>query len=491
MRAEKNMRIEVLGHASMLISTNEASVIIDPWLVGSAYWRSWWNYPKASYDEERLRAVDAVVISHIHWDHWHGASIKKYFRGKRFIVPDEPSLRSERDLRSIGIADVVRLRNGDTFQMNDLQIRLYQFGLYLNDAAVVIANDKYKVLNANDAKIAGASLTSLLSREGRIDLAFRSHSTANARACYKIRGSHRVFDDNEHYLRSFKLFMDRVKPRYAIPFASNHCHLHPDTLHFNKVISNPSVLQNYLAQHDKEWSYEVMLPGSVWDGSEGFTHKYTNDVFVNLDEKLSDYKKDVEALLCEQSVREDRVIISDGLINRFVKMLPNLKKIGNKHRRDLSITLTFPTKASMNYTLKILQSGHAALTLEHGKQVCGPEIIIPALVFRDSILKNMFHHAAISKRVRFIGDDERDLKFISAFYSTLEKRELIGLDGCDGAYLARSFRAYTRRLSEVLVYVKAFFLLKILRLPIYEVEELVLKGKWFGASNVRSVIRER
>lgn len=485
------MKVEVLGHASMLVSTDETSVIVDPWLIGSSYWRSWWNYPRASFDEERLQKVDAVIISHIHWDHWHGATLKKFFRGKKFIVPDEPGLRSERDLQSIGINDIVRLPNGDTFKLHDLQIRLYQFGLYLNDAAVVIANDDYKILNANDAKIAGASLTRLLSKEGCIDLAFRSHSTANARACYKVRGSTQVFDDNVHYLRSFKIFMDRVKPRYAIPFASNHCHLHPDTFHFNKLISNPYVLKNYLKDYSKKWLLEIMLPGSVWQGGVGFSHKYSSEVFKDLDEKLSAYQKEVSSRLDRQLEKEDRVIINDALIDRFINFLPSLTRIKNKYHSDLCLTLTFPKKAPLYYRLKILESGHAVVNQEQQVKVFGPEIMMPALVFRDSILKNMFHHAAISKRVQFIGDGEHDLEFISAFYNNLERRELVGLGGMDRAYLARSLKAYSKRLSEILVYAKALLLLKVFRRPIYEVEELVLEGKWFSGKGTRAVIRER
>ena len=172
-------------------------------------------------------------------------------------------------------------------------------------------------------------------------------------------------------------------------------------------------------------------------------------------------------------------------------MLPNLKKLRNKYKRDLLITLTFPKKAALKYRLKILRSGSAVIDPNHKARSCGPEIIVPALVFRDSILKNMFHHAAISKRLEFIGDDESDLRFISAIYSALEKKELVGLSGFDRAYLQRCVGAYSRRFSEVTVYLKAFLLLKVFRRPIYEVEELVLEGKWFGGKNTRSVIRER
>ena len=485
------MRFEILSHACMLVSTDEASVIIDPWLIGSAYWRSWWNYPKAVYDIEKLQKVDAVIISHIHWDHWHGATLKKFFLGKKFIIPDEPGIRSEQDLRSIGISDIKRVRHGETFRVNDLNIRLYQFGLYLNDSAVVVSNDKVKIMNANDAKISGSALKSLLSKEGKIDFALRSHSTANSRACYKLRGSKEVFDDNEHYLRSFKIFMDAVQPKFAVPFASNHCHLHPETYHFNKIISNPFILEEYLDGHSKAWSFEVMLPGSSWEESEGFSHLHSKDNFSDLPIKLQEYQNDVLGALEKQNVREERVSINDQMFSRFIDMLPNSKSVPKKYHRGFSIRLNFPESASEVYCLKIMRGKYQIIKMESDLNVSGPEISMPALIFRDAIVKNMFHHAAISKRCEFIGDEKHDLILLSFFFGALERTELVGRNGLDIKYLLRSARVYTNRVPEILVYFKAFILLKFFRYTIYDVEELILEGKWLNEKRNRAIFQER
>src|SRR5690348_18027489 len=39
------MRFRILGHACLEVTSNSKQLLCDPWLVGSAYWRSWWNYP--------------------------------------------------------------------------------------------------------------------------------------------------------------------------------------------------------------------------------------------------------------------------------------------------------------------------------------------------------------------------------------------------------------------------------------------------------------
>ena len=53
-----------------------------------------------------------------------------------------------------------------------------QFGLFLNDSALVIESPNLKILNANDCKIAGQSLDQL-EKHGVFDFALRSHSSAN------------------------------------------------------------------------------------------------------------------------------------------------------------------------------------------------------------------------------------------------------------------------------------------------------------------------
>ena len=97
--------------------------------------------------------------------------------------------------------------------------------MIFTDAAIVIEANGKVILNANDAKLLGFPLRHIIKRHGNIDFAFRSHSSANQRICYELEGGdYAQYDDPEHYFRSFALFMSAVKPKYAIPFASNHCH---------------------------------------------------------------------------------------------------------------------------------------------------------------------------------------------------------------------------------------------------------------------------
>jgi len=61
--------------------------VCDPWIVGSTYWRSWWNYPPVSPELLASIKPDYVYLTHIHWDHFHGPSLRRFDRATPVLVP--------------------------------------------------------------------------------------------------------------------------------------------------------------------------------------------------------------------------------------------------------------------------------------------------------------------------------------------------------------------------------------------------------------------
>lgn len=469
---------KIMSHASLLFKRNDTSIIIDPWLVGSCYWRSWWNIPEPVPDKHELMDVNYVIISHIHWDHWHGPSIRKYFRGNHFLLPDDPNMRSYRDLKSIGERSVERVKHGQTINLgNDVLVTIYQFGLYLNDAAIVVETPEIRILNANDAKIAGHSLRQILKNHGGFDFAFRSHSSANARVCFYQRDSpEKPPDDDKHYARSFKLFMDKVQPRYAVPFASNHCHLHKDTFKFNKIITNPVKLRKQLEELGGLATAElkIMLPGSTWSSECGFNCS-SESVFHNLDSYLADYEERMTPKLEEYYKKEEAVPIDEKLIFRYFKLLDRIPPWKQWKFKDFTAVYEFRYPSGKNKAYK-LTPFRKQVSPASEKDIHESRIVIsfPAIVFRDAVLRNMFAHARISKRCRFIAEDKAamsELKRFLALHSRLE----FGLYPISMRYMSRFSGGYLRRWREVFVYCAAAWHLHIRKRPEYEVEERILK----------------
>ncbi len=470
--------IRVLSHAGMLARYGNASILIDPWLTGSCYWRSWWNFPEPVFDPAELARVDAVVISHIHWDHWHGPSIKRFVRDRPFIIADEPNSRSADDLKRIGIRSITRVKHGQTIEVAPgLRISLYQFGLFNSDNAIVIEMGAHKVLNANDAKIAGLPLRAIVSRHGSFDLAMRSHSSANARACFRIEGEAVDHDEPLHYARSFKLFMDAVKPKYAIPFASNHCYLHRDTERFNEIAVNPLRLRTQLdamggLEHS---SLVVMAPGARWHAAHGFTPGDTT-AFENPLPYLQAYRERYRPVLESTYAAEAAVRIGSPVLARLAAHLRRVPKWRRRLARvsRLGTELHWPDGARMHLEIDVLAA--RVREVEATEAAAWPaRMRWPAAVFQDMVMKCMYAQGPISKRCEFVGRDAASLAALIRGFGLLADVES-QIYPLRLAYVGRTIDSYMRRWRELVVYAQAAWHIFVRRTPGYQVEERLLRG---------------
>ena len=103
------MEFKVHGHACLEVIASGKSIICDPWLVGSAYWRSWWNYPPLQPNVLEEINPDYIYITHLHWDHFHGPTLRKLGTDKTIIIPKTPELKLLNDIKSIGFKNIIEL----------------------------------------------------------------------------------------------------------------------------------------------------------------------------------------------------------------------------------------------------------------------------------------------------------------------------------------------------------------------------------------------
>ena len=100
------------------------------------------------------------------------------------------------------------------------------------------------------------------------------------------------------------------------------------------------------------------------------------------------------------------------------------------------------------------------------------KIYTPLVVFNDAVNQNMFHHSGISKRNKYLFENEKELKKWEILNGLLEKVELqvfpLRLN-----YFINFIFSYFRRWREIIVYFQAFFYLRK-GYKIYDVEEKIL-----------------
>jgi len=375
---------------------------------------------------------------------------------------------------NIGFKNIKLLKHGETFELGDIKITPYQFGLFLNDSALVIETPNMKLLNANDCKIAGTALRSIINRHGPFDFALRSHSSANDRVCYTLESGDYSFDDKDHYSRSFALFMEAVKPNYAVPFASNHCHLHKDVYGMNNLVNDPFKLESYLKENKllNDVELKVMLSGDSWSSDRGFDIKTENrKYFENKDKHIAEYRDIVSNKLEDYYALERRIKPNSRIIEMFESQIASIPKILRSRLGDFSYKMVLFNDEGEYYYVITPKNGNVEeceSTLD-----IGATVRIPIKIFVDSVAMNMFHHSSISKRNQYIFKTEQQLLQYERFQDLLEYVEL-GVFPIRIKYFGNLVKAYVRRWREVIVYVQAF-LLKRKGMPIYDVEEEILK----------------
>ena len=123
------MRFRVLGHACLEVTSNSKQLLCDPWLVGSAYWRSWWNYPPVPDGLVETLKPDFIYLTHMHWDHFHGPTLRRLGLDLHMLIPKTPDRRIYEDLKAMGCTWITELVHGIPYQIGaKFQVTSYQFG---------------------------------------------------------------------------------------------------------------------------------------------------------------------------------------------------------------------------------------------------------------------------------------------------------------------------------------------------------------------------
>lgn len=308
-----------------------------------------------------------------------------------------------RDLKRMGFNRIVELPHAKTYDVGgSLRLTSYQFFIF-TDSAVVIEAENTVILNANDAKLMGGPLKQVLERHPKIDFVLRSHSSANSRACYEIVDSSKTaLDDRKQYIESFAAFVRATGAKYAIPFASNHCHLHREVFEFNDYIVTPVEVAAYFAEQGiSKPELKVMVSGDSWSAASGFLIQ-AQDYFTNRPQRLREYQEAVREKL-ENTYRREAM----AQVN-----LERVKTYFEAVFRSMPFLLRWQFRK--NPVLYVLDAGEKTTFLEVDffrktvRQIdsCSDQshpfqIRTQAALFNHCMAAHLFSHLAISKRVRY------------------------------------------------------------------------------------------
>lgn len=403
------MKFTVLGHACMHIECDGKSLMTDPWLYGSCYWRSWWPYPELSQEKkdyvDQLK-VDYVYLTHLHWDHFHGVTLrrlKKRNPNLKVFVPKIHSTKMIDDLKYCDIDDPIEIPHGTSVQLGqNFSLHSYQFDIS-TDSCAIITDGKTTLFDVNDCKVFGSPLKSILGKFPKIDFVFRQHSSATS-IPYCIDDYKTSFPSMrppEDYIKDFFNFALHVNARYAIPFASNHCFLHRDTIKFNKTGVSPEKVRKYFERSgidpDKNRCV-VMTPGSAWSDKDGF--ELVDFDYMAVDETISGMLEKHKETLNNYYIKESETLFDESSFrNYFDNLFNDIPSF--LLRKTMTVDLKVIGKERV-YVWRINFKGRSYKQVDKEDLEINIVIEMPTTIINDCVKYHMFNVLGPSKRLRIV-----------------------------------------------------------------------------------------
>ncbi len=218
------LKARTLGHASLaLYREGEAPLLVtDPWLVGSAYWRSWWlqHYPDAEEIDWLARSAH-VYVTHEHPDHFHMPSIRRLGRGPTYLFPDLAERRYLDYMAGRGYrAEVVAPRRWRAIGGG---VSILSIPVWSDDSLLLADTPAALILNLNDAKPLPPVLRAIRRAADRIDkprVLLCSYSPASLVNSFLDDAGVVSLKPARHYVDYVCRLCDRLAADFYMPFAS-------------------------------------------------------------------------------------------------------------------------------------------------------------------------------------------------------------------------------------------------------------------------------
>ena len=161
----------------------------------------------------------------MHWDHYHGPSLRKYYKNHpTIIIPLSSTQRMKKDLDKFFLfKKIIEIPHSKSLNLSkNFKVTSYQWNPLIIDSCLAVEADNKTILNVNDCKIFGLSLEHLKLRHPKIDFVLRSHTSASPLPyALKISTSRKVIENQSIMCENLLHSAIRRKQNMQF-FASSH-----------------------------------------------------------------------------------------------------------------------------------------------------------------------------------------------------------------------------------------------------------------------------
>ena len=327
--------LEFVNHSCVILSNNNTSLAMDPWIDGSVFNNSW-NLLSKTPDKsiENLKKSEFIWFSHEHPDHFNPPNLKIFSKKNNFLFQKTIDGRVVKFLKKIS-PNIKELRFNEKLQLTkDFSIEVIPFQ-YL-DSMLIVKINNLTILNLNDCDIKNDfQLEFIKKKTGLIDILMVQFSYALGKSNRDNKKERENWSDE--ILKKLSKNIKFLSPKFVIPFASFCYFSKYDNFYMNDSINKIDKTIDFLSKENPNIKFLSFYPGDTWDLNSNVSNQ---DAF-------NKYKKDYEKInilpFDEQIINfENLRKASDKFIETTKKNnnLFNFYKILNKKKYNIYFRLT-------------------------------------------------------------------------------------------------------------------------------------------------------
>jgi hypothetical protein len=324
-------RLKTIGHATLVLFENDVPLIAtDPWLLGSAYWRSWWleKYP-TEQEFTDVAGAKHIYYTHSHPDHFHYPTLRKL--GK-------PSTLHPHFARY----ELTGFLSGEGFPVKELEpwrwyeltstVRVASIPVPIDDSILLIETPNAYIANLNDS-VPRLSLLKfirgeMLSADKKV-IVLKSYSPASIASSIFRGGQRTQMKTKEDYTHTAARLSAALGGDYFVPFAS----------------------QAFFSRADSQWANDFKVQYEdlrrYWDCRD----VVLCEPFVDFDLDAMTFHSDYSAVdrslneaeqqkIVERQEEEDTFVLPDDFPERLQKYMSELYFVSMFFRRGIGWRLT-------------------------------------------------------------------------------------------------------------------------------------------------------